>query len=207
MTLPESSTQTVHWLEDLYGPKSIQTFSLTLETFSLTLKEFSLTLKTFSLTLKKRFCAKQRGSFSGRQTDKGTDIKVEKGWISHLRNGQNKQNRQTVGWKQEGALTWRCQPLLSLPRPVRTTIAVREDGILRFTTAETDFANDVGYSLFLHLPGDAVWCKLCFVLPCIQYHLPTQPVPRNHAQQLEVFKFAFFCSCVPFGVQVVKNVR
>ena len=111
-------------------------------------------------------------------------------------------NRQTVGWKQEGALTWRCQPLLSLPRPVRTTIAVREDGILReIPNSRNRFANDVGYFLFLHL------CHLCFVLPCIQYHLPTQPVPRNHAQQLGVCKFAFFCSCVPFGVQVVKNVR
>ena len=119
---------------------------------SLTLETFSLTLKTFSLTLKKRVCAKQR------QIDKGTDIEIEKGWSPHPSNGQNIQNRQTVGWKQEGALTWRCQPLLSLPRPVRTTIAVREDGIWRFPTAETDFANDVGYSLFLHLPGDAVWC-------------------------------------------------
>ena len=76
VTLPESSTQTVHWLEDLYRPKTIQTFSVT--------------LKTFSLTLKKGFCAKQRRSFSGRQTDKGTDIEIEKGWGTHQSNGQKK---------------------------------------------------------------------------------------------------------------------
>ena len=158
--LPESSTQTVHWLEDLY-------------------KHFHWHWKHFHWHWKKRFCAKQRGSFSGRQTDKGTDIEIEKGWSTHQRNRQNrkptnrrehlteeqtKQTKQTNSGMETGRSTHLAPSTFTISTPAgKNNNSSQRRWHPKIPNSRNRFCKWCGIFSFLAF---AWWCCLMLALFC-----------------------------------------